>query len=222
MIVAVVFHHAGAQKQLGPLVQSGKLSRIVSVVDPSGRSTAYEAIAPTHLPAQGSLLLCGFSAGCAGVRGALRELAKRGELARVAGVVLLDGAHAATGSTASDPKTVIYLGAGLRAARGGAPCYWTASSIEPPSFASTRYVLGLLAQELGREPFAVGTTTQGNLRVVVAADQDHVAQAGRLFDGAMWCLGAQAESQPASGGGWLAVALAALGLGWLLRPRASS
>lgn len=217
MIVALVWHHAGAQKQLGPLVASNKLSRVVSILDKSGKSSVYEAGASTHIPAEGLLLLCGFSAGCAGVRGALRELAQRGQLDRVAGVVLLDGAHAATGATASDPKTIVYLGAGLRAARGGAPCYWTASSIAPPTFASTRYVLGLLAQELGREPFEAGTTTVGGLRVVVAGDQDHVAQAGRLFDGATWCLGAQAEGQPASGGGWLALVLAAVGLGWLVR-----
>ncbi len=220
MITALVFHHGGAAKQLAPLVQAGKLSRVVSVVDPSGKSSVYEATAPQHLGTQDALLLCGFSAGCAGVRGALRALEQRGELGRVAGVVLLDGAHASTGATLADAKTRIYIGAGERASKGGAPCYWTASSIEPPTFASTRYVLGLLAQALGREPFPVGTTTLGRLRVVVAADKDHAAQAGRLFDGATWCLGAQDTSQP--GGGWFVAVLAALGLGWLLKRPASS
>ena len=221
MISAVVFHHGGAAKQLAPLVQAGKLARVVSVIDQSGKSSAYEAQAAQHLGTQDSLLLCGFSAGCAGVRGALRVLEQRGELGRVAGVVLLDGAHASTGSTLGDPKTRVYIGAGERAAKGGAPCYWTASSIEPPTFASTRYVLGLLAEQLGREPFPVGSTTVGRLRVVVAGDQDHVAQAGRLFDGATWCLGAQATNQP-SGGGWFVAVLAALGLGWLWKRPASS
>lgn len=221
MITAVVWHHGGASKQLAPLVQAGKLARVVSVIDASGKSSVYEAGAAQHLNTQDALLLCGFSAGCAGVRGALRVLEQRGELGRVAGVVLLDGAHASTGATLADAKTRIYLGAGERAAKGGAPCYWSASSIEPPTFASTRYVLGLLAQALNREPFPVGTTTLGRLRVVVAADQDHVAQAGRLFDGATWCLGAQDASQP-SGGGWFAAVLVALGLGWLWKRPASS
>ncbi len=220
MITAIVFHHGGASKQLAPLVQAGKLSRVVSVIDPSGKSSAYETQAGQHLGTKDALLLCGFSAGCAGVRGALRILEQRGELGRVAGVVLLDGAHASTGATLADERTRVYVGAGERAAKGGSPCYWTASSIEPPTFASTRYVLGLLAQQLGREPFPVGTTTLGRLRVVVAGDKDHGAQAGRLFDGATWCLGAQDASQP--GGGWFVALLAALGLGWFLKRPTSS